>query len=254
MSVIQKSTEKGICTLQMNRADKLNALNREMYRALTDGFTQANADENCRVIIIKGSPGIFTAGNDIGDFAAALTEGGGRFNEPFLLMQAMLACDKPIIACVDGAAIGIGTTLLFHCDLVYASTGVSFHTPFADLGVCPEFGSSITFPSLMGSHRAAQMLLLGEPLSATDAERFGLANAVLNSAELEATVDKVASKLAAKPQDALLTSRRLLRPDKEAMLKVIEREGEEFGRLMQTSEFKSSLEQFLNNSKNKKNG
>ena len=161
MSVITQSTDSGICTLAMNRADKLNALNREMYTGLTEGLSRANTDDNCRVVVIKGAPGIFTAGNDIGDFAAALAE-GGRFNEPFLLMQAMLACDKPVVASVDGAAIGIGTTLLFHCDLVYAGSGASFHTPFADLGVCPEFGSSITFPALLGSHRAAQMLLLGD--------------------------------------------------------------------------------------------
>ncbi len=250
MTVIKQSIDRGICTLQMDRADKLNALNREMYAALTDGFTEAAKDPDCRVIILKGAPGIFTAGNDIGDFAAALAEGGGRFDAPFLLMQAMLACDKPIVAGVDGAAIGIGATLLFHCDLVYASTGASFHTPFTDLGVCPEFGSSVTFAGVLGSHRAAQMLLLGEPLSATDAERFGLANQLIDPAQLDATVAQVAAKLAAKPQDALQTSRRLLRPDKDHMLRVIEREGEQFGRLMQSPEFKSNLEQFLN----KRNG
>lgn len=249
MTVITQSTEGGVCTLQMNRAEKLNALNREMYSGLTHGFQQANADNNCRVIVIKGAPGIFTAGNDIGDFAAAIAEDGGRFNEPFLLMQAMLNCDKPIVAGVDGAAIGIGTTLLFHCDLVYASSAAKFHTPFADLGVCPEFGSSVTFTNVMGSHRAAQMLLLGEAMSATDAERFGLVNQLVDTDQLDTTVQAVASKLAAKPQDALTTSRRLLRPDKSDMLRVIEREGEQFGRLMQTDAFKNNLEMFLSKGK-----
>ncbi|MEM7257211.1 MAG: enoyl-CoA hydratase-related protein [Pseudomonadota bacterium] len=249
MSVIIQSTEAGVCTLQMNRAEKLNALNREMYAGLTEGFTQANVNEDCRVIVVKGAPGIFTAGNDIGDFAAALAEGGGRFNAPFLLMQAMLGCEKPIVASVDGAAIGIGITLLFHCDLVYASNGASFHTPFADLGVCPEFGSSVTFANVMGSHRAAQMLLLGEPMSAVDAERFGLVNQLVDSEQLDTTVAKVAGKLAAKPLDALLTSRRLLKPDNAAMLKIIEKEGEQFGRLMNTDEFKTNLQQFLSKGK-----
>lgn len=244
MSVIKQSTANGISTLAMNRADKLNALNREMYTGITEGLKQANTDDDCRVIVIKGAPGIFTAGNDIGDFAAALAE-GDRFSEPFLLMQAMLGCEKPIIASVDGAAIGIGTTLLFHCDLIYASSGASFHTPFADLGVCPEFGSSITFPALMGSHRAAQMLLLGDAMSATDAERFGLVNQLVDSTELDALVNKTAVRLAAKPQDALQTSRRLLKPHTAQMLEIIEREGEQFGRLMQTDEFKSNLEKFL---------
>ncbi len=245
MSVVTSTTQDAICTIAMNRPDKLNALNREMYRGLTEGFINANADDNCRVITIKGSQGIFTAGNDIGDFAAALTEGGGRFDEPFLLMKAMLASEKPIVASVDGAAIGIGTTLLFHCDLVYASHGASFHAPFADLGVCPEFGSSETIPAMLGSHRAAQMLLLGEPLSAIDAERFGLVNQLLDSDALDQTVNGVAAKLSAKPVDALRTSRKLLNARKQEMLEVIEREGEQFGRLMQTPEFKANLERFL---------
>lgn len=245
-ALVRQSTDNNICTLQLNRPDKLNALNREVYAGLTEGFSQANADDNCRVIIIKGTPGIFTAGNDIGDFAAALAEGGGRFNAPFLLMQAILASDKPIIAAVDGPAIGIGATLLFHCDLVYASFDASFHTPFADLGVCPEFGSSVTFPAMMGSHRAAQLLLLGEPLSATDAERFGLVNALVETEELDITVSKVAERLASKPVDALKTSRQLLQTNKQEMLKVIEREGEQFGRLMQTEEFKHNMQKFLN--------
>jgi enoyl-CoA hydratase/carnithine racemase len=249
MSVVTSTTENAICTLAMNRPDKLNALNREMYTGLTDGFNNANADEQCHAIVIKGAPDIFTAGNDISDFAAAIAEDGGRFKEPFLLMQAMLASEKPIVASVDGAAIGIGTTLLFHCDLVYASHGASFHAPFADLGVCPEFGSSVTFPAMLGSHRAAQMLLLGEPLSATDAERFGLVNQLLDSNQLDSTVNAAAAKLAAKPVDALRTSRALLNPNKPDMMKVIEREGEQFGRLMQTPEFKANLERFLSKGK-----
>ncbi len=248
MSVVISTTKDGICTLAMNRPEKLNALNREMYTGLTEGFNNANADNDCRVIVIKGSQGIFTAGNDIGDFAAALSEGGGRFNHPFLLMKAMLASEKPTVASVDGAAIGIGTTLLFHCDLVYASHGASFHAPFADLGVCPEFGSSETFPALLGSHRAAQMLLLGEPLSAIDAERFGLVNQLLDSEVLDNTVDEVAAKLSAKPADALRTSRALLNARNRGMMEIIEREGEQFGRLMQTTEFKANLEKFLKKS------
>ncbi len=245
MPLVNSQTDSSICTLTFNRADKLNALNREMYSLLTEGFKAANNDDNCHVIVVQGSPGIFTAGNDLADFAAALAQGGGRFNAPFLLMQEMLACDKPIVASVDGPAIGIGTTMLFHCDLVYGSQGASFHAPFADLGVCPEFASSETFPALLGDHRAAQMLLLGEPLSAIDAERFGLLNKLVDSEELEQTVADVAARLAAKPKDALRTSRRLLNARKRDYLKIIEREGEQFGRLMQTEEFKNSLDKFL---------
>lgn len=248
MSAVTSSMNGAICTLGLNRPEKLNALNRDMYTLLTEGFEKANADEACRVIVIKGTPGIFTAGNDLGDFAAALAQGGGRFDSPFLLMKAILGCEKPIVASVDGAAIGIGTTMLFHFDLIYASQGASFHAPFADLGVCPEFGSSETFPAVLGHHRAAQMLLLGEPLSATDAERFGLVNQLVDSESLDSTVDTVAKKLAGKPADALRTSRRLLNSRKQHMLEIINREGEEFGRLMQTEEFKNNLEKFLSKS------
>jgi len=248
MSTVTSEMSGAVCTLGLNRPDKLNALNRDMYTRLTEGFVHANADDHCKVIVVKGTPGIFTAGNDIADFAPALEQGGGRFDAPFLLMKAILASEKPIVAAVDGAAIGIGTTMLFHFDLIYASHGASFHAPFADLGVCPEFGSSETFPALLGHQRAAQMLLLGEPLNAIDAERFGLVNQLLDSEKLDHTVTAVADKLAAKPVDALRTSRRLLNNRKQHYLDIIEREGEQFGRLMQTDEFKRNLEKFLTKS------
>ncbi|OED35551.1 hypothetical protein AB833_30540 [Chromatiales bacterium (ex Bugula neritina AB1)] len=249
MSLVTSSISNSVCTLSLNRADKLNALNREMYGLLTSGLNEASNNDECNVIVIKGTPGIFTAGNDMADFATAIAQGGERFDAPFLLMKAMLSCEKPLLASVDGPAIGIGTTLLFHCDLVYASHGARFHAPFADLGVCPEFAASETFPALLGSHRAAEMLLLGEPLSAADAERFGLVNKLLESETLDQTVTAIAGKLAAKPRDALLTSRKLLHARRKKHMEVIEREGAEFGRLMKTPEFKKSLEMFLSKGK-----
>lgn len=243
MSLVINDTENSVTTLQMNRAEKLNALNRDMYAELTDGFRDAQSGDS-HVIVLKGAEGIFTAGNDLSDFAAAVTA-GKRFDSAFLLMEAILDTEIPIVAAVDGPAIGIGTTLLFHCDLVYASHGASFHTPFADLGVCPEFASSETFPALLGDHRAAQMLLLGEPLTAVDAERFGLVNELVESEDLNQRVSEVAAKLAAKPLDALKTSRKLLHARKSEYRDIIKREGVEFGRLMQTDEFKNNLERFL---------
>jgi enoyl-CoA hydratase/carnithine racemase len=243
MSLVINHTKNSVTTLQMNRAEKLNALNRDMYAELTAGFRDAQTGDS-HVIVLKGAEGIFTAGNDLSDFAAAVAA-GERFDSAFLLMEAMLDTEVPIVAAVDGPAIGIGTTLLFHCDLVYASPGASFHAPFADLGVCPEFASSETFPAMLGDHRAAQMLLLGEPLSATDAERFGLVNELVDSEALDQRVGEVATKLAAKPLDALKTSRRLLHARRSEYREIIKREGQEFGRLMQTDEFKSNLERFL---------
>ena len=245
MSLISTQTDGVNCTLQLNRPDKLNALNREMYALLTDGLIEANKNDAVKTIVIKGTPGIFTAGNDLADFADSI-KGGGTFDAPFSLMYAMLDCSKPIIASVDGPAIGIGATLLFHCDLVYASNAARFQTPFTDLGVCPEFASSETFPAVLGSHKAAQMLLLGEPLSAEDAAMFGLVNQLVESETLDDTVNTVVTKLAAKPDDALRTSRTLLKARTKQYREVIDREAKEFGRLMGSEEFKQKLDNFLN--------
>ncbi len=245
MSLITNNIEGANCTLQLNRPDKLNALNGEMYASLTTGLEEANNNTAVKTIVIKGTPGIFTAGNDLADFAASVRN-GGTFDAPFALMRAMLSCTKPIIASVDGAAIGIGTTLLFHCDLVYASHTAKFQTPFTDLGVCPEFASSETFPAVLGSHKAAQMLLLGDPLLAAEAERLGLVNQLVESEDLDEKVNSVVTRLAAKPEDSLRTSRVLLKARNEQYQKIIDREAKEFGRLMGSDEFKQKLENFLN--------
>jgi len=242
---IVANTDGAVCTLQINRPEKRNAINREMYTLLTQGFNNANSDPAIKVIVIKSTPGFFTAGNDITDFATAVTS-GERFDVPFALMHAILDCSKPIIAAVDGPAIGIGATMLFHCDLVYATDNAKFQTPFTDLGVCPEFASSVTFPELLGSHKAAQMLLLGEPLSAKDANQFGLVNQLVESQELDHTVNQVAHALANKPADALTTSRALLKADNPKYQAAIKREAAEFERLMGSPEFKQKLEDFLN--------
>ena len=245
MSLLSNHTDGAVCTLQLNRPDKLNALNREMYASLTKAIEDANNSDKIKSIVIKGTPGIFTAGNDLADFADSIKD-GGTFDAPFSLMYAMLDCNKPMIASVDGPAIGIGATMLFHCDLIYASSAARFQTPFTDLGVCPEFASSETFPAVLGSHKAAQMLLLGEPLSAEDAVTFGLVNQLVESETLDDTVHAVATKLAAKPDDSLRTSRALLKARTEKYREVIDREAKEFGRLMGSDEFKQKLDNFLN--------
>ncbi len=245
MSLVSNTIEGANCTLQLNRPDKLNALNREMYALLTTGLEQANEDPAVKSIVIKGQPGIYTAGNDLADFASAVRE-GGSFDAPFSLMSAILNCTKPLIASVDGPAIGIGTTLLFHCDLIYASHNAKFQTPFTDLGVCPEFASSETFPQVLGSHKAAQMLLLGDPLTAIEAERFGLVNKLVESEDLDEIVNIATTRLAAKPADSLKTSRALMKLRNDQYQKIIDREAKEFGRLMGSDEFMQKLENFLN--------
>lgn len=245
MSLINVDTAKAVCTLTLNRPDKLNALNRDMYHQLSDGFRNANADDSVNAIVIRGVPGIFTAGNDIADFAKAASAAQRTDNPALDLMKAILDCDKPIVAGVDGPAVGIGTTLLFHCDLVYATSQARFHTPFAALGVCPEFGSSVTFSALMGHQRAAQMLLLCEPISAEKALEFGFVNELVEPQQLYDTLAATAARLAALPNQALRTSRALLHNNKQALLEVIEKETGHFGDLMRSDEFKQNMEKFL---------
>jgi len=244
MALVSHTTNHHVTTLQLCRTDKLNALNRQMYEELTQGFRDANNDGETRVIVLQGGDGIFTAGNDLADFAAAVAA-GEKFDSAFHLMDAMLDLQIPVVASVDGPAIGIGTTLLFHCDLIYASHNAKFHTPFTDLGVCPEFASSETFPALLGDQRAAQMLLLGEPLTAEDAERFGLVNQLTDSNALNPLVAQVAARLAAKSPEAIKISRKLLHARRHRYREIIQREGEQFATLMQTEAFKNNVANFL---------
>jgi enoyl-CoA hydratase/carnithine racemase len=245
MPLVLEQTTDAVRTLTLNRADKLNALNREMYQALTAGFRDATADNSVRAIVIAGQAGIFTAGNDIGDFAAAAAEPERRDNPALELMKAILDTDKPIVAGVDGPAIGIGTTLLFHCDLVYATEQARFHTPFAALGVCPEFGSSITFSALMGHHRAAEMLLLCEPLNAQKGYEYGFVNEIVDSEALTRKLEETAARLAALPEQALRVSRQMIHRNKSIYLDIIEAESAQFGALMRSDEFRQNMQKFM---------
>ncbi len=246
MALVLEQTHGAVRTLTLNRADKLNALNREMYQTLTDGFRSATADTSIRAIVLKGQSGIFTAGNDIGDFAAAAAEPERRDNPALELMKAILDTDIPIVAGVDGPAIGIGTTLLFHCDLVFATEQARFHTPFAALGVCPEFASSITFSALMGHHRAAEMLLLCEPLSAQKGYEYGFVNDIVDSAALDQKLVETGARLADLPAQALRVSRAMIHRHKSEYLDIIEAESAQFGALMRSDEFRQNMQKFIN--------
>ncbi len=246
MSLVLDQRSDAVCTLVLNRESKLNALNREMYNALTESFRSATADPLIKVIVIKGQPGIFTAGNDIADFAAAAAQPERRDNPAVELMKAMLDTDMPIVAGVDGPAIGIGTTLLFHCDLVYASNQARFHTPFAALGVCPEFASSATFSELMGHHRAAEMLLLCEPLNAQKGYDYGFVNDIVDSEKLDEKLAETSARLASLPNQALATSRRMIHHNKARYLEIIESESAQFGELMRSDEFRQNMQKFIN--------
>ena len=210
---IDISRTGGIQTLRFTRPEKKNALTGAMYRTLSDALEAGDGDDAIAAHVILGSGGIFSAGNDIGDFLTTAKGTGALGDDVLRFIQLLPAVQKPLLAGVDGMAVGIGTTLLFHCDLVYAAPSASFSTPFLDLGLVPEAASSLLMPRAMGYARAFEMLVLGEPFSAERGREAGFVNAVVPAAELEATVRTAAVRLAAKPPEALRMARRLMRGD-----------------------------------------
>lgn len=207
-----------IQVLRIARPEKKNALTGAMYGALADAIEAGDADDAIAAHIITGSGGIFTAGNDIGDFLATARGTGGLDKNVVRFIRLLPVVKKPLLAAVDGNAIGIGTTLLFHCDLVYAAPDATFATPFLDLGVVPEAASSLLMPARMGYTRAFAMLALGDPMSAGDALAAGFVNAIVPASDLEGVVIAAAKRLAAKPPEALAIARRLMRGDPELIL------------------------------------
>jgi enoyl-CoA hydratase/carnithine racemase len=214
---VRTTTAEGVCTLELARPEKQNALTLAMYEALAQGLRAAEADASVRAVLITGQPGIFTAGNDLADFLgiAQLTLEA----PPFRFMHAMLDCSKPVVAAVDGAAIGIGATLLLHCDLVYVSERARLAFPFVALGLVPEFASSLVLARRIGPQRASAALLLGEPIGALQAVALGLANECLPADALLARARGAAEQLAAAPAGAVSAARALLRGAQVAELK-----------------------------------
>lgn len=200
-----------VATLAFNRPDKKNAITAAMYQAMADALRQASEDPAIRVILITGDGGAFTAGNDLADFLQSPPQGEGSPVAQF--MTALRIATKPVIAAVPGLAIGIGTTLLMHCDLVYAAQPAKFAMPFTQLGLCPEFAASVLLPRVAGYQRAAEKLLLGEAFDAAEAERMGLVNRVLPVDELMPFAYQQAAKLAALPAESLRITKQLMRAD-----------------------------------------
>src|ERR1700680_4766782 len=185
-----------IFTVRMDRPEKKNALTRQMYTALIAALQQAEADPAVRVILITGTADCFTADNDLQDFANAAP---GEPSVAIDYLRTLAAAQKPVLAAVAGVAVGIGTTMLLHCDLVYAATNARFQLPFVNLGLCPEAGSSLILPSLMGHRRAAELLFFGEPFTADAARELGIVNQVIADQELLVTAMAKAQQLAQKP-------------------------------------------------------
>jgi enoyl-CoA hydratase/carnithine racemase len=241
---IRTGTVDGVATIEIARPEKKNALTVEMYQAMADAITDATDDAAVRALLITGQPGIFTSGNDLEDFMSRPR--GGEDSPVFQFMRALVDCDKPVVAAVTGAAIGIGTTMLLHCDFVYVADDARLAMPFAGLGLVPEFASSLLVPQLMGHRRAAEKLLLGDPFTAETAVECGIANAVLPAGEVMAHARRVAERFNALPPGAVRESKRLLRaPLRDAVLAQIRTEGEAFGRRLTSPEAREAFQAFF---------
>ena len=223
MSDILIHTDAGVSTITFNRLDKKNALTEAMYSALAEAMQQAASDDAVRVLVIQGDASVFTAGNDIKDF---LEHPPTSTDAPvFRFLRQLVSFPKPLIAAVAGPAVGVGTTMLFHCDLVYAGDNAAFAMPFVNLGLCPEAGSSLLAPQLVGHQRAAELLLLGEPFLAETARDLGLVNRITAPTEVNELAGAQARRLASKPMSSLLETKRLLKQGQQAAL--LERVAEE---------------------------
>jgi enoyl-CoA hydratase/carnithine racemase len=250
MTEIEIAVQDGVQVIRFLRAEKKNAFTGQMYTAMSQALEAAETDDAIACHVFIGSGGVFSAGNDINDFMrrAQATAGGnaGGIPTPSLdFIRRLPKVTKPMIAAVDGLAIGVGATMLLHCDLVYATPAASLRTPFLDLGLVQEAGSSITAPARMGYPRAFELICLGEPFGAQRALEAGLINAVVPAEQLEATALKAARRLAAKPRQALMTSRSLLRQNFPDLGAMIDAEAAAYQVLMVSPEAREAFMAFL---------
>lgn len=242
---IQVSMHGAAQILRMARPEKKNSLNGAMYRALSAALAEGDASPDIAAHVICGSDGIFCAGNDIGEFLAGGERAGAVLADVLTFIQLLPVVKKPVIAAVAGPAVGIGTTLLFHCDLVYAAPNATFSTPFLDLGLIPEAASSLLMPRQMGYQRAFEMLVLGETFSAEKAANAGFVNKIVPQESLEAEAVRAAERLAAKPPGALAIARRLLRGEATGILQRTGEEAELFRQRLSSPEAREAFQAFF---------
>lgn len=237
--------EGGLLSLRLNRPDKMNALTRAMYSQMAEVLDAAEQDASVRAVLIRGDEQCFTSGNDVADFLQAPPT--GMDSPVFQFMRALFDFSKPVVAAVAGPAVGIGTTLLLHCDLVYVSRDAKLRTPFVNLGLCPEFGSSLILPRLLGQARAAEVLLLGEPFTGSQAAEWGVASAALeDGASTLARAREMALRFLDLAPSAVAVSKRLMRaPGREELRRVIEEEGALFGQRLRSPEAIEALSAFM---------
>ena len=234
----------GVMTITLNRVEKKNSLTSAMYALMADALDQASSDPAVRAVVFQGHETIFSAGNDIGDFLNAPP--ATNESPVFRFLRGISTFPKPVIAAVCGPAVGIGTTLLFHCDLVYAGDNAAFSMPFVNLGLCPEAASSYLAPQLMGYGRAAEALLLGEPFLAEAALDMGLISRIVPPAEVAALAQRQAQKLALKPLSSLIETKRLMKKGQTSVVaeRMLE-EGVSFGRMLREPAAREAFTAFM---------
>jgi enoyl-CoA hydratase/carnithine racemase len=237
-------TEAGVMTITLNRPERKNSITADMYGAMADALATAAQDPATRVVVLQGNETVFSAGNDIGDF---LNKPPAGMDSPvFRFLRGIASFPKPLLAAVCGPAVGVGTTMLLHCDLVYAGDNAAFSMPFVNLGLCPEAASSLLVPQMFGYHRAAEALLLGEPFMAEAALEVGLVNRVVPPTEASGLVQAVARKLAAKPLSSLVETKRLMKKGQQQLVQQqMDEEGASFGRMLGEPAAKEAFGAFM---------
>jgi enoyl-CoA hydratase/carnithine racemase len=233
----------GVCEIRLNRPEKRNAITFEMYAALTAAFAAAEADEDIRSLLLSGEGAGFCAGNDLHDFLAGPDVSGAHPVMGFL--KGLATLKKPLVAAVHGQTVGIGVTLLLHCDLVVAARATQFSMPFVSLGLVPEAASSLLLPRFLGPQRAAELLLLGKPFDAATAHSLGLVNRVVEETQLMSEARALTRGLVHQPPFALAATRRLLRGDPAQILARMEEEARIFGAQLKSEEFRTAVSAFL---------
>jgi enoyl-CoA hydratase/carnithine racemase len=244
MTDILSHTEAGVMTLTLNRVDKKNSITVAMYAAMADALEGAAQDAAVRAVVLQGHATVFSAGNDISDFLNNPPAGGE--SPVFRFLRAISTFPKPLVAAVCGPAVGVGTTMLFHCDLVYAGDNAAFSMPFVNLGLCPEAASSLLVPQMMGYHRAAEALLLGEPFMAEAALEVGLVNRIVPPTEANGIAQVQARKLAAKPVSSLIETKRLMKQGQApAVARQMAEEGALFARMLTEPAAREAFSAFM---------
>ncbi len=241
---ILSTIEEGIQTITFNRPAKKNAITAAMYQTLADALRAGEADASIRAILICGQAEIFTAGNDLEDFMKSPPH---EDNSPvFQFLTAISTAQKPLVAAVRGAAVGVGTTLLLHCDLVYAGRSARFSLPFVQLGICPEAASSLLLPQMVGYHHAAAKLLLGEPFGSDEAQAMGFVNQVLDDDAVLDHARAQAAKLAALPASSIRTTKRLMKGDAAGDVAArMQKEGLAFRAMLSSPEAREAFTAFF---------